>query len=124
MDNFRLLEEEIGNELENLKILKPGSEDHQRAVDSLAVLFKIKQDELESDNKAEDVNLRTEEMEIKAKEQKKDRIVKIALETAGIVVPVIFYGIWMKKGFMFEKDGTITSSTFKGLIRFFKPTKK
>lgn len=56
-------------------------------------------------------------------EKKKDRIVKIVLESTGIVLPIVFYGIWMKRGFKFEETGVLTSPTFRGLINCFKPKK-
>lgn len=65
-----------------------------------------------------------EDKEKEAKERKFDRWLHFGLDTAGIVVPLIFYGVWMNRGLKFEKDGTFTSTTFKNLIHFFKPTKK
>lgn len=50
-------------------------------------------------------------------------ILKVGVEVASIVAPLVFYGVWMNKGFKFEEEGTITSSTFKGLIGKFRPTK-
>ncbi len=60
---------------------------------------------------------------LQVEEKSKDRIVKIVLESAGIVLPIIFYGIWMKRGFKFEETGTFTSQTFRGLFNRFRPTK-
>ena len=50
-------------------------------------------------------------------------VLKQGVEIAAIVVPVVFYGVWMKRGFKFEEEGTFTSNTFKGLISKFKPTR-
>ena len=63
-------------------------------------------------------------MHIKDIDDRKDRLIKIGLETTAIIVPIIFYNTWMNKGFKFEETGTFTSSTFKGLINRFRPTKK
>lgn len=60
---------------------------------------------------------------LQVEEKSKDRIVKIVLESAGIVLPIVFYGIWMKRGFKFEETGVFTSKTFSGLINRFRPTK-
>lgn len=46
------------------------------------------------------------------------------VEAGAIIVPIIFYNEWIKQGLEFEKDGTFTSQTFKGLIGKFRPTKK
>lgn len=48
---------------------------------------------------------------------------KIAVEVVSIVAPIVFYGIWMSRGLEFEKEGTFTSNTFKGLIGKFRPSK-
>jgi hypothetical protein len=57
-------------------------------------------------------------------EQIKDRYFRVGIATAELIVPLIFYGIWMRKGFKFEETGAYTSTTFKGLFNRFKPTKK
>jgi hypothetical protein len=57
-------------------------------------------------------------------EQVKDRYFRLGVEAAGIILPLIFYGIWMRKGFKFEETGTFTSTTFRGLFNRFRPTKK
>ena len=57
-------------------------------------------------------------------EQAKDRYIRLGLEAAGIILPLAFYAVWMKKGFKFEETGIYTSTTFRGLFNRFKPTKK
>lgn len=46
------------------------------------------------------------------------------IAAAEIVLPLVFYAAWMRKGFKFEETGTFTSTTFRGLFGKFKPTKK
>lgn len=46
------------------------------------------------------------------------------VEAGAIIVPIVFYNEWIKQGLEFEKDGTFTSQTFKGLIGKFRPTRK
>ena len=105
-----LLEEEIKNEIENLASLEPGSEKHSTAVESLAKLYKVKLDE----------GFKVAQIE----ENVKDRYVKIGIAAAELVLPLMFYAFWMRKGFKFEEKGTYTSTTFRGLFSRFKPTKK
>ena len=54
----------------------------------------------------------------------KDRYFRVGIAAAELLIPLMCYGIWMNKGFKFEETGTFTSSTFKGLINRFRPTKK
>ena len=50
----------------------------------------------------------------------KVKLIDLGVQAAGIILPIMFYGSWMKKGFEFEKTGTFTSNTFKSLISKFK----
>ena len=54
---------------------------------------------------------------------KKDNNVDYVIRGAGIILPLGFYGIWLKMGMSFEEKGTFTSATFKGLFNKFKPTR-
>lgn len=58
-----------------------------------------------------------------AKDNMIDRCVKVGIALTEIVVPLAFYGIWMKQGFKFEETGSFTSTTFKNLFNRFRPTK-
>ncbi len=53
-----------------------------------------------------------------------DRYVRIGVAAAELVLPLVFYGVWMKRGLKFEETGTYTSQTFKNLFNRFKPTRK
>lgn len=104
-----LLNEEIKYILEDLSNLPEDSEERTMMVDNLVKLYKLKIEE----------NKNSEDNAIK----KKDQYLRYAIDTAGIVLPLIFYGVWMGRGFKFEEKGTFTSQTFKGLINRFRPTK-
>lgn len=148
-----LLSEEIKTQIQDLSKLNPGSAEKSKAVDDLATLYKLKIDEtkmeLDFDEKQErrkmdkenrlkddalkEQQLRTEESvrehdELIRKEQLaeqvKDRYIRFGIAAAEIILPLIFYSKWMKKGFKFEETGTFTSTTFRGLFNRFKPTKK
>jgi hypothetical protein len=106
----KLLDEEIKAGLEDLAQIANGTGEKSSAIDDIVKLYRLKTDEAK--NEQETI------------EQAKDRRIKLALETAGIVLPLIFYGIWMRKGLKFEETGTFTSTTFRGLINRFKTTNK
>lgn len=131
MDNEKeirdLLEEEIKSEFEKLKTLTPGSKEHSEAVDGVVKLYKLNIEETENDrafnlkcdestNAAIDLGLR----EAQAQNDRLNRYLRVGVEAAGVVLPLMFYGIWMKRGFKFEETGTFTSQTFKGLINKFR----
>ena len=105
-----LLGEEIKEEIQNLSTLEPGSKEKSMAIEDLTKLYRLRIEEL---NKKDQLN-----------EQVKDRYFRLGVEVAGIVLPLIFYASWMRRGFKFEENGTFTSTTFRGLFNRFKPTKK
>lgn len=127
-ENARLLDEEIKEEIEALSHLEFGNEEHTKAIDNLAKLYKLRIEEtrnrLEHQEKAEacerDEQIRRDQLA----EQVKDRYFRLGIAAAELVLPLMFYAGWMKKGFRFEETGTFTSATFKGLINRFRPTKK
>lgn len=45
----------------------------------------------------------------------------VGIKAAGVILPIVFYSVWMKRGLEFEKEGTFTSGTFKGLVKYFSP---
>lgn len=123
------IEEEIKRllgEMENVDVFSEDYEALVKRVDSLNNMIN-KQSEIEGDVfKNESDMLKTcKESEIKSKEIKHANLwngVRSGIEIASIVAPLVFYGIWMNRGLEFEKDGSFTSMTFKGLLGKFKPT--
>ncbi|GHV42290.1 hypothetical protein FACS189490_10950 [Clostridia bacterium] len=122
-----LLGEEIKEQIKDLSALQPGSIEKSDAIDDLAKLYKLRieetKNEWEFDEKYES---RKKEEELKKEElkgQAKDRYFRVGVEAVGIILPLVFYAVWMKKGFKFEETGTFTSTTFRGLFNRFRPTK-
>lgn len=67
---------------------------------------------------------REEELQIRqARDQMIDRCMKTGVAIGELVLPLVFYGIWMNRGFKFEESGSFTSTTFKNLLNRFRPTK-
>ena len=71
------------------------------------------------ENRNTEINLKCNQMD----EAVKDRYFRLGISAAELILPLMFYGIWMNRGFKFEKDGTYTSQTFRSLFSRFKPTK-
>ena len=148
-----LLNEEIAAEIQAISSLDSGSEEKSKAIEDLAKLYRLRIEETKSELDAEDkrsrrtleseANVRENEIkksqldeQIKADvqdeqykrsqldEQVKDRYFKLGIAAPELLIPIMFYGIWMRKGFKFEETGTYTSTTFRGLFNRFRPTKK
>lgn len=117
------VEEEIVSILEELSTIDSVSDDYEAKTERLSDLCEIvrKESELEIERtKINDENL------IRSKELKHNSIwagLKTGVEVVSIIAPIVFYGVWMNRGFEFEKEGTFTSTTFKGLMGKFKTTK-
>lgn len=124
----KLLEEEIKREIRDLSTLEPGSKEKSTAIEDLAKLYRLRIEETRNEwDFNEKYESRDSDMQFKKnqlEEQVKDRYFRLGVEAAGIILPLIFYGIWMRKGFKFEETGTFTSTTFRSLFNRFRPTKK
>lgn len=122
-----LLEDEIKSEITNLSLMESGSTEHTAAVENLSKLYKLKIEEAKNEREFTE-SAKTREIETQLKreqmsEQVKDRYIKLCMDVAGLVLPLMFYASWMKKGFKFEESGTFTSTTFRGLFSRFRPSK-
>ena len=130
-----LLNEEIAAQIQSLSELDSGSKEKSAAVDDLTKLYKLRIEENKSvwdadekyNRRMMDNESSTDEKSFKERqiaEQVKDRYFRVGIAAAELLIPLMCYGVWMNKGFKFEETGTYTSSTFKGLINRFRPTKK
>lgn len=127
-ENRDLLERRINEVLDELANTEFGNEEREAVIEELTKLYKLKIDETKSlldyDEKTQireaDERFKQEQM----KEQVKDRWIRVGTAAAELVIPLIFYGVWMRRGFKFEETGAYTSTTFRGLFNRFKPTKK
>ena len=110
---------EVGDEMYNSRL---------RAITGLLDIRKKMFDEeerthmiqTEEDSRARDVLDRNERMERSEKEDM-HKYIGYAINVAGIVLPLIFYGTWFKKGLTFEETGVYTSGMVKGLMGKMQP---
>ena len=110
------LDKEIEREIEEMELALPTNEGYGAATERLEKLYKLK---IESEKAEHEVRTTNQQLA----DTKKDRWIKLAVDAAGILLPLGFYGIWMRRGLEYEKDGSFTSATFRGLISRFRPTK-
>ena len=127
---IELMEREIITLIKELSMHQPGTkefDDITKAIDALyATLNKektlmLEEVKIENENRNKIIDL--ELQGIVNKDNKLLTAVKYGIDMAGIVLPLAFYGVWMNRGLEFEKEGSFTSATFKGLLGKFKPTK-
>lgn len=129
------LEKEILKEIQDLSALESGSKEKDSAIENLATLYKLNIEEVKIEHEAmekafdrgsaDETSVRDLELKQRTLDESiKDRYFKLGLDVAGLIVPIIFYGIWMGRGLKFEETGTFTSTTFRGLFNRFKPTQK
>lgn len=147
-----LLEEEIATEFEDLDSLETGSKEKTTAIENLVKLYRLKIDDdknvWEFDEKynqriAEnerhqldgqlkekqidgDSELRERELEIKKeqmKEQSKDRWFNLGIQVGTVLLGIIAYDRWFKRGLKFEETGSITAPMTKNLLSKMLPKK-
>lgn len=136
-----LLEEEIEEQIKNLSSIDDAKE-KSMAVDDLTKLYKLRIEEAKNESEFAEKKARREmearqiELdgdtrkrgetleECRLSEQIKDRYFRCGIAALEICLPLMFYGVWMRRGFRFEKEGTYTSKTFMNLFNKFKPTRK
>lgn len=120
---IELMESEIITLIKELSMHQPGTKEYDditKAIDALyATLNKEKSLMLEEVKIENDLELQRNVN----KDNKILSAIKCGIDIAGIVLPLAFYGVWMNRGLEFEKEGSFTSATFKGLLGKFKPTK-
>ncbi len=131
------IEKEIERLLSDLEVIDPSSDDYKEVTQRIKDLYdtlnkeqslEIDRDRIQLDKDKLDTEdyHKTEEGRFKLKELKSSKVlngIKMGVEVLGVTAPLVFYGIWMNRGLEFEKEGSFTAQTFKGLIGKFKPTK-
>ena len=127
---IELMEREIITLIKELSMHQPGTkefDDITKAIDALYTTLNkektlmLEEVKIENENKNKIIDL-----ELQRNVNKDNKLltaVKYGIDIAGIVLPLAFYGVWMNRGLEFEKEGSFTSATFKGLFGKFKPTK-
>lgn len=123
-----MLNEAIERQFSKLEEDSFDTEKRSKAVNDLDKLYRLKIDEMRTESEiTEKVERRVTDELIRKQEIKeriKNRFIELGIGLSGIILPLIFYGKWMKEGLKFEETGTFTSMTFRGLFNNFKPTKK
>lgn len=147
-----LLDGVIEQEIQNVESLTSGSDEKSKAIQNLVTLHKLRIEEIKAETDAEEkrerwemdseqrkaeLTLKERELDSKAADRDReemfqkrqamdqviDRCVRTGVAVGELVLPLVFYGIWMNKGFKFEETGSFTSTTFKNLLNRFRPTK-
>lgn len=140
-----LLDDVIETEIRNLKQFSSDDEGKADAIRDLAALHKLRIEEIKAQTDAEEKAQRremdseqrkaeliskdtdrTQDEKLQAcqlREQKIDRYVRVGVAAVELMAPLVFYGIWMKRGFKFEESGVYSSTTFRNLFSRFRPTK-
>lgn len=125
-----MLDREYEETLKAVSLATTGSEEAKWQLEKLNDLHKQRMNEMEAIHKisqrSDELYYKEKELQLKEaqmKDGKKDRIIKIILDGAAILIPVTVSSYWMAKGLKFEENGTFTSRTGQWLsnhLRLFK----
>lgn len=121
----KLLDDAIETEINNLNSAS-NKDEKSEVIKNLAALHKLRIEEIKTETEIEEKSERRamdkaahdEDATLKAfqlDENTLDRYAKIGIAAAELVLPLMFYGVWMRRGLRFEETGTFTSQTFKNL---------
>ena len=119
----KLLDDAIKTEINNLNSASDKDEKSE-VIKNLAALHKLRIEEIKTETEIEEKSERRAMDKAAHDENTLDRYAKIGIAAAELVLPLMFYGVWMSRGLRFEETGTFTSQTFKNLFNRFKPTRK
>lgn len=108
-----LLADEIQSQILGLKTLNPGTDEHINAVDNLTKLYKLRIEETKNEWEYSE---RFERQKAQVDDQVKDRYIRLGVDVAGIVLPLVLQIWFLNKGFKFEETGSYTSTTFRGIL--------
>lgn len=121
------LDDVIEKRLKEFDYYDLDSENTKQAVEAIEKLYKLKIEERKVEGELyEKQKTRENEEDVKNKElceKRVDRWVNGAITVASTAASLVFYSVWMCKGFKFEETGSFTSTTFKGLFNRFRPMK-
>ena len=131
MENVDEVSKEVDSILANAKVDLDCFEYDKNRVEyakTVSELYKARVEQMKVEQADRHDNL---QLEIEKKKIKNERIVTIiesGLKFVGtgleVGVPAFLLAVEYEKGLDFEKEGVYTSSTFKNLQKFFRPTKR
>lgn len=127
------VDEEIIRNLEKLKSMDPDDKEYKDTLEAITRLhdmrleydkvdldYRAKREKLQLDSGRSDEELRLKEAEEErlqeqARREKKEFIIKMAVDGGVAIVNLLFIAAWFHKGLKFEQNGMLTSTTFKEL---------
>lgn len=140
MDEIKtLLDEQIKTEISGLSSLETGSDAKSKAVTDLTKLYQARIDEikaetallehkdrheLERDKHYLESLTRDDDRRLKEAEHKSrslDRWINVGVAVGTMVISVVSYDIWNRRGLKFEETGSINSPQTRNLISAMLP---
>ncbi len=120
-----MLYDEIKAQINIVAASKSGTDERAEAIDDLKELYQLRLEEKKLSLEHLKLTRSEDKCERAKREQNetRERTFRLIIAGAEVVLPLVFYGVWMECGFKFEETGSFTSTTFKNLINRFKPTK-
>ena len=143
MDDIKqMLDERIKADFTGLASLEQGSEAKSKATRDVIELYKLRLDEkkietaheehldrneLERDKHFLESQTRDDERVLKEaqhKSQKLDRWINFGLVTGQLIITILAYDVWNRRGLRFEEEGTIKSPHNRNLLSKMLPSFK
>lgn len=126
-----MLAETVAHHVDYIDGLTPGSEEYNKAINTLDTLYKpwleIKKVESEFDDRISqrihEKEMREAELKQKEKFDKLASGIQIGLGILGVMGPIVAYGVTTSQVLRFEQTGTVTSLMGRNHFNKARPTK-
>ncbi len=120
---YAKLNDGIGKHLDELAKFDVGSSEMSKAIDDVAVLYKLRIEEEKIELERERVAAEKSEKDKHTIFDKKKLIIDTAIAGAELILPLTVYGVLSYIGFAREFDGVVSSDTLKRVLNSIKPKK-
>lgn len=143
MDDIKnLLDEQLKSDIQGLASLDLGSSERSKAVNDVSTLYKLRIDEIEAEAKRQEhadrhelerdkhfleSQTRDDERVLKEaqhKSQNIDRWINFGLAAGQVLIMIVAYDIWNRRGLKFEETGTVNSPHTRNLLSRMLPSFK
>lgn len=124
------IDERIDGLIDDLSAYSIDSKEKKAIVEELETLHKLRIEELKMHMAEREIDLKTSEMErdqvlksVQASNQRLDNIANSAVKLTEVLLNIIAYDIWNRRGLRFEMTGTVGSLWTRNLMSKMLPKK-
>ena len=119
-DIYAKLNEGIGRHLDELTMFDVGSDEMAKAVDNVAVLYKLRIEEEKIELERDRAAAEKSDKDKRGDFDKKKLLIDTVVAGAELIFPLALYGVLSYIGFARDFDGVVSSDTLKRVLTSIK----